>query len=157
MNNSRTHYVEKLTIKNIINAKQSLIKLHRSSVTFCRADKNPYRHDGRADKDSYPHDRRAYSLSRQYFSANMVIWLILSTNRLLLSSSDLTLSSEWSSLLLVDGNGREVEASSSKALKRSSPNASAMLLLFVFGRFCFDLPLNVVHRLRRSVTGHFGP
>ena len=25
----------------------------------CRADKNPYRHDGRADKNSYRHDRRA--------------------------------------------------------------------------------------------------
>ena len=49
--------------KNIINAKQSLIKLHRSAVTFCRADKNPYRHDGRADKDPYRHDRHAYSLS----------------------------------------------------------------------------------------------
>ena len=31
---------------------------------FCRADKNPYRHDGRADKDSYRHDGRAYSLSQ---------------------------------------------------------------------------------------------
>ena len=41
-----------------------LIKLHGSSVTFCRADKNPYPHDGRADKDPYRHDRRAYSLSR---------------------------------------------------------------------------------------------
>ena len=27
----------------------------------CRADKNPYRPDGRADKDSYRHDRRADS------------------------------------------------------------------------------------------------
>ena len=45
--------------------KQGLIKLHRSEVTFCRADKNPYRHDGRADKDPYRHDRRAYSLSHK--------------------------------------------------------------------------------------------
>ena len=34
---------------------------------FCRADKNPYRHDGRADKDSYRHDGRAYSLSRKFY------------------------------------------------------------------------------------------
>ena len=73
MNNSRTHYVEKLTIKNIINAKQSLIKLHRSSVTFCRADKNPYRQDGRADKDSYRHDRHAYSLSLHHKVGRSVV------------------------------------------------------------------------------------
>ena len=28
-------------------------------VYACRADKNPYRHDGRADKNSYRHDGRA--------------------------------------------------------------------------------------------------
>ena len=76
MNNNKTYQVEKLTI---INAKQSLIKLHRSSVTSelllatrqndnhsphsCRADKNPYRHNGRADKDTYRHNGRTYSLS----------------------------------------------------------------------------------------------
>ena len=27
----------------------------------CRADKNPYRHDGRVDKDSYRHNRCADS------------------------------------------------------------------------------------------------
>ena len=43
---------------------QTTFKLHGSSVTFCRADKNPYRHNGRADKDPYRHDRRAYSLSQ---------------------------------------------------------------------------------------------
>ena len=30
----------------------------------CRADKNPYRHDGRADKNPYRHDRRADSQCR---------------------------------------------------------------------------------------------
>ena len=81
MNNNKTHQVEKLTI---INAKQSLIKAHRSSVTSellqvtrqndnhsphsCRADKNPYRHDGRADKDIYRHDSRAYSLSLKNYT-----------------------------------------------------------------------------------------
>ena len=31
----------------------------------CRADKNPYWHDGRADKDTYRQDGRVYSLSRK--------------------------------------------------------------------------------------------
>ena len=34
----------------------------------CRADKNPYRHDGCADKDAYRHDGRAYSLSQILYS-----------------------------------------------------------------------------------------
>ena len=35
----------------------------------CRADKNPYRHDGSADKDTYRHDSRAYSLSLEKYIA----------------------------------------------------------------------------------------
>ena len=74
--NNKTYQVEKLTI---IIAKQSLIKLHRSSITSelllvtrqndnhsphsCRVDNNPYRHDSLADKDTYRHDGHAYSLS----------------------------------------------------------------------------------------------
>ena len=34
----------------------------------CRADKNPYRHDGRADKDPYRHDRRADSHCPDHFA-----------------------------------------------------------------------------------------
>ena len=70
MNNNKIHEVEKSTI---INAKQCLIKLHRSSVTTCRADKNPYRHDGRADKDTYRHDGRAYNLSLYVYATQQLI------------------------------------------------------------------------------------
>ena len=50
--------------------------ISRNQVDFsnkgnrCRADKNPYLHDGRADKDSYRHDRHADSHCRP----NDTVW-----------------------------------------------------------------------------------
>ena len=37
----------------------------------CRADMNPYRHDGRVDKHTYRHDGRAYNLSQKNYKIIM--------------------------------------------------------------------------------------
>ena len=64
-----------LTITIIINSTKCI-------VYACRADKNPYRHDGRADKNPYRHDRFADSQCR-----SLSVCSGISTNRVFTSTS----------------------------------------------------------------------